>query len=486
MSERFLAIDLGAQSGRAMLGELESGRLALTEVRRFLNDPVREATGLHWDAPKLWSEIQRALEDTSGRSLDGIGLDTWGCDFALLGGDNRLLENPYHYRDTRTDGVLDVVADRVGRERLYALTGCQLLPFNTLFQMYAACRMTPKLLEDAKAFLLMPDLFNFWLTGEMRSEYTIASTTQMIDPRSRAWATSLLDELGLPARLLQPIIEPGTILGSLRAEACAALAGTPVVAPAGHDTGSAFAAVGAGDRQAVISSGTWSLLGAEVDAPVMTERARQLNFTNEGGVCGTTRVLKNITGMWLLQSCTRAWASAGQTFSYDDLLSAAQYSGQRFRSLIDPDHHDFFHPPDMPEAIVQFCRRTGQPAPEGPGGYVRAIVESLAFKYRVVLESLEELIGGRCQRIRIVGGGANNRLLCQLTADVTGRPVVAGPIEATALGNMAMQMLATGAVKTLDDARAVIERSFPGERYEPIDTESWDKEYPRFVSYLTA
>ncbi len=485
MSERFLAIDLGAESGRAMLGELESERLNLTEIRRFLNEPIRDATGLHWDAPRLWSEIQRGL-DGAARPLDGIGLDAWGCDFGLLGDDHNLLENPYHYRDARTDGVQDVVAQRIGREALHARTGTQLLPFNTLFQLYAACQSTPKTIEAARAFLMMPDLFNFWLTGKMRSEFTIASTSQMTDPRARDWETSLLSKLGLPSRFLQPMIEPGTVLGGLRAEACAALAGTPVVAPAGHDTGSAFAAVGASDRQAVISSGTWSLLGAEVGAPVVTERARQLNFTNEGGVCGTTRVLKNIAGMWLLQSCTRAWASAGRTFTYEELLSAARENGHRFRSLIDPDHRDFFHPRDMPEAIGQFCRRTGQPAPEDPGSCVRTIVESLALKYRLVLESLEELIGGRCERIRIVGGGARNRLLCQLTADATGRPVVAGPIEATALGNIAMQMLATGAVSTLDAARALIDRSFPGERFEPVDTGRWDREYPRFVSYLSA
>lgn len=486
MSARFLAIDLGAQSGRAMLGELQSGRLALSEVRRFLNEPVRDATGLHWDVLRLWTEIRHALESAARGKLDGIGLDTWGCDFALLDERRNLLENPYHYRDTRTDGVQEAVAARVGRDSLYARTGTQLLPFNTLFQLYAACQATPGVIAQARSLLMMPDLFNFWLTGEMRSEYTIASTSQMTCPQERAWETSLLAELGLPTPLLQRMIEPGTVIGGLRADASAALAGTPVVAPACHDTGSAFAAVGSSDRQAVISSGTWSLLGAEVTAPVVTERARQLNFTNEGGVCGTTRVLKNITGMWLLQSCTSAWASAGQTLTYEDLLSAAESSGQRFGSLIDPDHSDFFHPPDMPVAIAQFCRRTGQPAPEDPGACTRTILESLAFKYRLVLESLEDVIGGRCERIRLVGGGSKNRLLCQLTADATGRPVVAGPVEATALGNIALQMLATGAVRSLEDARATIDRSFPGERYEPRDTAQWDRESDRFKELLAS
>jgi rhamnulokinase len=257
-----------------------------------------------------------------------------------------------------------------------------------------------------------------------------------------------------------------------------------VVAPAGHDTGSAFAAVGSSDRQAVLSSGTWSLLGAEVAGPVVTERARQLNFTNEGGVCGTTRVLKNISGMWLLQSCVRAWSADGDAVTYDELLSAASGVDRPFASLIDPDHADFFHPADMPAAIADFCRRSGQPAPVDRATTTRTILESLAFKYRMVLQSLEDVIGGACARIRIVGGGSRNRLLCQLTADATGRPVLAGPVEATALGNIAVQMLATGAAASLAEAREVIDRSFPAERFEPRDTARWDREWDRFRSLV--
>jgi rhamnulokinase len=484
VGSRYLAIDLGAESGRAMLGELAAGRVALTEVRRFPNEPVRDASGLHWDALRLWLEITRALEAASGSTLDGIGVDTWGCDFALIGEAGTLLGNPYHYRDERTDGVLDAVAERVGRDVLYARTGTQLMPFNTLFQVYAARRMAPKVIDAATALLMMPDLFNFWMTGELRTEYTIASTSQMADPRARSWATALLDQLELPRRLLQPIVEPGTRIGALRASVCPALAGTTVIAPACHDTGSAFAAVATDGRGAVLSSGTWSLLGAELDQPVVTERARELNFTNEGGVCGTTRVLKNITGMWLLQGCVRAWAAAGHSSSYDGLLAEAADERFGFRSLFDPDHRDFFHPPDMPGAIAGFCRRTGQPAPDHPGAFTRAILESLALKYRVVLESLEALTGRRFEHLRIVGGGARNRLLSQFTADAIGRPVVAGPVEATALGNIAMQMVATGTVGSLPDARGLIEHSFPAERFDPRSAGRWDAEYARFLEYL--
>ncbi len=484
MPSRFLAIDLGAESGRVMLGDLEAGRLALTELHRFPNDPVSDATGLHWDALRLWLEIQRGLERAAGRTVDGIGLDAWGCDFALIGEQGSLLENPYHYRDGRGASALDAVVARAGREALYGRTGTQLMTFNTLFQWYAARQATPRLMEAARALVMMPDLFDFWLTGELRTEYTIASTSQMVDPRERTWAAALLDELDLPRRLLQPIVEPGTVIGRLREGVCGGLAGTPVIAPACHDTGSAFAAVGTRGRGAVLSSGTWSLLGAELGAPVLTAAAREQNFTNEGGVCGTTRVLKNITGLWLLQGCMRAWTAEDRAATYDTLLQAAGDDRRGFRSLLDPDHPDFFNPPDMPAAIAAFCRRTGQPAPEDPADCTRAILDSLALKYRLVLESLEQLTGSRFEHLRVVGGGSRNRLLSRLTADAVGRPVLAGPVEATALGNVAMQMVAVGAVASLGEAREVIDRSFPPERFEPRDADRWDREYGRFLEYI--
>ena len=484
MTNRFLAFDLGAESGRAILGQLHAGALTITELYRFANEPVRYNGELHWDVSRLWLEMQRSLDCLAGPALDSIGVDTWGCDYALLGERGNLLENPFSYRDARTDGVMQAVNDRFGAREIYDATGTQFLPFNTLYQLYAACRATPRVLAAAQALATIPDLLNFWLSGHLQSEYTNATTTAMVDARTRGWATGLLEALELPSHLLLPLIEPGTVLGGVTADACPARAGTPVIVPACHDTASAVASVEAGGTTAFLSSGTWSLLGTELPAPIVNDRTRELNFTNEGGVGGTTRLLKNIGGLWLLQSCRRTWARAGRSYGYDELLAAASQHMPAFTSLFDPDHRGFLHPDDMVAAIAEYCRQTGQAEPASPAGYARAILESLAFKYRRVLESLEELTGTRFTDIRIVGGGSRNRLLNQFTANATGRPVIAGPVEATALGNIAMQMLATGAVSSIGEARAVIERSFPVERFEPSEADQWNSHYQRFHEYV--
>jgi rhamnulokinase len=484
MGVHFLAFDLGAESGRAMAGRLRSGVLDLSEVSRFANEPVRVDGGLYWDAPRLWLHIQRALDRLPAPSrLESIGVDTWGCDYGLIGETGDLLGNPYHYRDARTDGVMEDVIAGLSRARIYDATGIQFLPFNTLYQLVAAARLTPRLLDAATQFGTIPDILNYWLTGELRAEYTNATTTQMVDARTRGWAVDLLRDLDLPTRLLPPIIEPGTMLGPLQRSACAALEGTPVVAPACHDTGSAVASVAAHGHRAFLSSGTWSLLGIEVPRPVITPRALEANFTNEGGVGGTTRLLKNIGGLWLLQGCRRDWANDGRTYDYSELMDAA--SGRpAFPSLFDPDDPSFLHPESMTQAIARYCSRTGQPEPDGPASFTRAIFESLAFKYRVVLDTLEELTGTPIREIQIVGGGSRNRLLNQFTADATGRTVIAGPVEATALGNIAMQMLATGAVASLAEARRIIESSFPVDRFEPAAVDRWSAEYRRFQDYV--
>ena len=485
MSDAFLAFDLGAESGRAIVGHLRGGVLALDEIRRFPNGAIRQNGSLYWDVLRLWSEITEALQGAANVRLASIGVDGWGVDYALIGERGNLLENPYHYRDLRNEGMMDAVFERVSRERIYAVTGIQFLQINTLFQFYAACRLTPKVVDAAHALVTVPDLFNYWLGGRLCSEYTIATTTQFIDARTRTWARRLLDEIGLPTQLLTEIVQPGTTIGALRKDIAAPLAGTPIVVPACHDTGSAVASVAAGGATAFLSSGTWSLLGAEIDAPVITAQARDLNFTNEGGVAGTIRLLKNIAGLWLLQACRRAWAAAGERAAgYEELMAAAADERLAFASLVDPDHHAFLNPADMPAEIAAFCRQTAQPEPADPAAFVRAILESLALKYRVVLEQLETVSGRRFDEIRVVGGGARNRLLNQFTADATGRTVVAGPIEATALGNIALQMIATGAVGSIGEARAVIERSFPVERYLPSDTDRWDAQYRRFVDYV--
>jgi rhamnulokinase len=484
VNSHFLAFDFGAESGRAILGNLHSGMLDIQEVYRFPNEPVQSGQSLRWDMLRLWLEMKRGLDGLQVEKLNSIGVDTWGVDYALIGERGDLLENPYHYRDRRTDGMMEEVFRQVSRETIYACTGIQFMSLNTLYQFYAACRSTPKLMDAAHALVTIPDLLNYWLTGNLVSEYTNATTTQFVDAATRSWATGLLEQLKLPSRLLMPIVEPGTVIGSLKEDVSKRLCGTPVVAPACHDTGSAFAAVSTGGKSAFLSSGTWSLLGAELRAPVMTPQARDLNFTNEGGVCGTIRLLKNIGGLWLLQSCKRSWAASGQDFSYDELLKAAEDERSSFRSLFDPDDKAFLHPEDMTSAIAQLCLQSGQAAPATAPEYARAILESLAFKYRSVLDSLEDLTGSRFEEIRIIGGGSRNRLLNQFTADATGRPVVAGPVEATALGNIAMQMLATGAVKSIAEARQIIDRSFPVERFEPRASSRWNCEYERFQQYL--
>jgi len=481
----FLAFDLGAESGRAILGRLAGGRLTIEEIRRFANEPVYSHGGLRWDAPQLWRELQAALHSVAAHNverLDGVGVDAWGVDYALLGENGILLENPFHYRDARHRGVMERVCAQLGAEFIYRITGIQFLPFNTLYQLAATAEQTPKTLEQAEYLVTIPDLFNFWLTGKVACEYTIASTTQFLDVHTREWSREILEKLGLPTRILAPIVEAGTPLGDLRPALSAgfqSLAGTPVIAPACHDTGSAFAAVPSGGGTALLSSGTWSLLGMETPQPVVSDAALGLNFTNEGGVCGTVRLLKNITGMWLLERCRRAWQDQNAAFSYADLLAMAA-AEPPLRHLIDPDHRSFAMPADMLAEIDAFCDQTEQPRPTTVGGYTRTVLESLALKYRSVLESLESLSGTKFREIRVVGGGSQNDLLNHFTADATGCAVLAGPAEATALGNLAMQMVGSGAVTSLDVAREVIRASFPTRLFEPRDNSAWQDAYRKF------
>jgi rhamnulokinase len=476
MTRNYLAFDLGAESGRAILGRFHSGVLTLEEIHRFPNEPLRESGTLRWNVSSLWNEIQRALAAPLP-DLAALGVDTWGVDYALIGNDGKLVENPYHYRDARTDDIMETVFETVSRERIYSVTGIQFIRINSLYQLFAARRTAREPVDKARALVMIPDLFNYWLTGRLCCEYTDATTTQLIDARTRTWAAGLMEELDIPSRLFQPIAEPGAEIGRLRN-------GTPVIAPACHDTGSAVAAIPLARDTAYLSSGTWSLLGAEVSEPVITPKARDLNFTNEGGVCGTVRLLKNIGGLWLLQSCRHCWNAAGQDFTYDELLAAAGEERFAFQSFFDPDYPAFSRPDNMLKAISSYCADTGQRAPDEAAAMTRAILENLAFKYRMTLDALEEITGARFREIRIVGGGSRNRLLNQFTADATGRPVIAGPVEATALGNIVMQMLATGAVNSLAEGRSVVDRSFPAERFEPVAADRWDEQYRRFQQYI--
>jgi rhamnulokinase len=475
-SPSYLAFDLGAESGRAVLGTLHAGVLVTKDVHRFPNEPVEYDGSMHWDIPRLWREMRTALRHIEGVPIQSMAVDTWGVDYALLGEGFSLLENPYHYRDRRTDGVMDEVFRIAPPEQIYATTGIQFMPINTLYQLFAASRKTPLLFHAARALVTIPDLFNYWLTGRVACEYTNATTTQMVNPRTRDWSRELMRQLGLPQALPAEIVEPGTILGELRPAIAGStsLTGSLVVTPACHDTGSAVAAIATDARTAFLSSGTWSLVGVELDSPIITDRARELNFTNEGGVCGTTRLLKNVMGLWMLQGCRRCWSNQGQSYGYQELIAEAE-GASAFQHWIDPDHPSFLNPENMVDAIDLFCESTGQGKPASPGEYARAILESLALKYRSVLEDIESLTGRRLEQIRIIGGGSANSLLNRLTADCTGKRVIAGPLEATALGNIAMQMLATGAVSSLAEARRVIENSFPLEVFEPEETGSWER-----------
>jgi rhamnulokinase len=479
----YLAFDFGAESGRALLAKLHSGVLTVDEVHRFPNEPVTYSGSLHWDAPRLWLETRRALSSVAETRLAGIGVDTWGVDYALLGERGELIQNPYHYRDGRTHGIMEDVFQIVPQCEIYAATGIQFMQINTLFQLFAAKRDTPRLLATAERLITMPDLFHYWLTGNAVCEFTNATTSQMVDPRTRRWSTELLERLGLPSSLPGEIIEPGSIVGTLLPElGRSALAGTPVIAPATHDTGSAVAAISAREGTAFLSSGTWSLIGTEIDAPIITDDALRLNFTNEGGVCGTTRLLKNVVGLWMLQCCRRAWEAKGRDYDYRELMEVAGRE-PGFRHLVDPNHPSFLRPDDMPRAIDERCRKTGQPVPATPGAYARAVLESLAFKYRFVLQDLEKLTGRPIEQVRVIGGGSRNQFLNQFTANATGKRVLAGPAEATALGNVGMQMMATGATSSLRETRDIIERSFPTEIFEPCDTPAWDREAVRFQQY---
>jgi len=461
--KHFLAIDLGAESGRAILGTLADGKLSLEELHRFPNTPVRVTTGLHWDTFHLFHEIQQGLA-VAGRErhleLDGIGVDTWGVDFGLLGADGELIANPRHYRDERNDGMLEKVFAVVPREAVFAETGIQFMQLNSLYQLYAAKLAGSPGLHHAKTLLFMPDLLNYWLTGVMKAERTIASTSQFYDPKRRTWASGLLGKLGLPESILPEIVEPGVKLGNLSGwlqEKCG-LKETAVFTSAGHDTASAVAAVPAtGDDWCYISSGTWSLMGVEIDEPIINEQSLALNYTNEIGVGGKVRLLKNIAGLWLLQECKRSWEAEGKNYSYDELTKLATEARPHV-AKIDPDA--FLHTGNMPQRIADWCTEHGQEVPQTTGEFCRVILESLAERYRQVLENLESLTGRRINVIHIVGGGSRNMLLNKLVAEATGRRVVAGPVEATAIGNILVQALGSGAIKDLDEGRAVVRASF--------------------------
>jgi rhamnulokinase len=483
---RFLAIDLGAESGKIHLGGVSGGRLEAEEVHRFDNVPVRLPDGLYWDTLRILHEIKLGLRAAARRGgCESIGICSWGVDFALLDRNGRLVANPMHYRDARTEKGVKAVAERVGHRDIYAATGIQFMPINTLNQL--AAMLDEPNLEVADAMLLMPDLFNYWLAGRRVSERTFASTTQLYDVAQREWAWKLIDEVGLPRRLFQELIDPGTPVGPLLADVAreAGFAHPPtVVAIASHDTASAVLAAPIREGTAYISSGTWSLVGVELPSPVITEAARDANFTNEEGFAATTRLLRNVMGLWILQECRRTWEREGESYDYEELVALAG-EAPAFRTYIDPDDAAFLAPGDMPERIRLFSEKAGWRPPGGVGEVVRCILQSLALKYRWVIERAEELARVPIDHVHVVGGGARNRVLNQMVADATGRPVTAGPTEATSVGNLLVQAHAAGEVGSLDEMREVVRRSTRIDRFEPTAGRGgWDNAYDRFRALL--
>ena len=495
MAEKaYLAIDMGASSGRHVVGLFDGAKLRLEETYRFENGPVDVAGSLYWDLLAQWSHViagLRAAGSRFGDRIASVGVDTWGVDFGLLGRGDVLLGNPSHYRDARTNGMLEKAYSIVPRAEIFRHSGLQFMQFNTLYQVLAMKLAGSPLLEMAETLLMMPDLFHWLMTGQKSNEFTNATTTQFYNPVKGDWATELLDRLDLPTEIFGPIAQPGTNLGPLRQSLIAdtGLSAANVVLPGTHDTASAVMAVPAASQPGArpdwcyISSGTWALMGVESPQPVVNDKVLQLNFTNEGGVGGTMRLLKNITGLWLVQECRRVWNQTGRDWGWEDLnqLSAA---AQSLVSFINPDAHDFLAPTDMPEAIRQFCRNTGQTVPDDEGAVLRCALESIAMKFRHVLGMCEELAGGRIETIHIVGGGTQNRQLCQAAADACARRVVAGPVEATATGNLMMQAVAAGDVGSIAQAREVIRNSFAVEEYEPQNTAAWDEAYEKFLEVV--
>ncbi len=486
---KLLAYDFGASSGRAVLGTYDGNRLETEVLWRFSNDPVQVGDTLHWDTLRLLHETKQGLyaaKRANHADLAGIGIDTWGVDYGLLDKRGALLGNPVHYRDMRTSGYLAKADARVGKAEIYRQTGIQFMEINTLYHLMVQAGLEPEVLERAEALLFTPDLMGYFLTGVRTCERTIASTSQMLNPESGEWARDMLAKLGVPTHMLLPVTDPLCRLGVLSAQVREELGigAVPVLSIGGHDTASAVVAVPAeGGDFAYLSSGTWSLMGVELPAPVLSDAAYRLNVTNEGGVNRTTRLLKNIMGLWILQECKRDWDRKGEVVSFDDLAAAAERE-PAFRCLIDVDADEFGKPVHMEEKIRAYCMRTGQPAPESKGAVVRCIMESLAMKYRKTFGELETLTGRRIPVLHVVGGGSRDTMLNQFTADALNRPVLTGPSEATALGNLAGQLMALGEIANLSEARALIRRSVEPGIVQPRNAAAWDEGYARFEAVL--
>lgn len=486
---KVLAYDFGASSGRAMLGSYDGKTINIEEIHRFSNDPVYLNDTLYWDILRLFHEMKTGLIEArkAGHSdIKSIGIDTWGVDFGLIDEKGRLLENPIHYRDKRTDGLMEEVWEKVGKKNLYDRTGTQFMQFNTIYQLYSIAKNRPELFERTDKLLFMPDLLSYFLTGNKVAEFSMASTTQMLNSKTGDWDYELLDKLGIPSGILEKVVDSATVIGKLTEQVCyeTGLKPITVTAVAGHDTGSAMIAAPADtDLFAFLSSGTWSLLGSELSEPVVNDLTYKYEYSNEGGINRTARLIKNIMGLWIYQECRRQWNKEGDPVSFDELEMSAR-KAKPFACLIDVDHQDFYHPGEMPERVVDYCRRTGQYVPQNRAEIVRCIMESLALKYRYVFDGLCKIVGSRIPKLHMVGGGCKNTMISQFTANALGTEVTAGPIEATAIGNIAAQLIALGEIKDLRQARAVIKSSFEIKSYFPQDKELWEEKYDYYLKNI--
>lgn len=485
--KQVLAYDFGASSGRAILARVEDGRIVMEEVHRFSNDPVMIGKTMYWDTLRQFFEIKQGMLKAKQRGgFDSVGIDTWGVDFGLLDEQGVLLESAVHYRDDRTIGMQEEVFKKISKEELYQLTGIQFENFNTVFQLYALVQKRPWVLERAKTMLLTPDLFNYFLTGEKKAEYTMVTTTQMMDAKNQVWSERILDALSIPKEILPEIVSSGTVVGELSEDICNELGIKPakVVAVASHDTQSAVVAVPTMEEDFIfISCGTWSLFGTELKEPIIGKESFAFNVSNEGGYGDTYTFLKNIIGLWLAQESRRQWIREGKEYGFGELEQMAQ-KAEPFLSFIDPDAPEFNTAGDIPERIRQFCSRTGQKVPEGIGDIMCCINQSLALKYRYTLEQIEACTGKHFSMINMIGGGIQSRLLCQMTANASNRKVLAGPVEATALGNIAVQLITLGEIKDVEEARRIIANSEQTYEYIPQDQEKWDSAYERFKTII--
>lgn len=487
MTKRVLAFDFGASSGRAIIGCFDGDKITLEEVHRFSNDPVSVGGTVYWDVLRLFYEIKQGIIKAKiAGGFDSIGIDTWGVDFGLIDSEGKLMENPVHYRDARTVGLVDEAFKTMPKEKLYGITGIQFMELNTLFQLISLKKYRPWMLERADKMLFMPDLFGYMLTGKMCAEYSIASTSQLIDLDKKTWSKEILDAFGIKESVFAPLVQPGTVLGELSKEVCeeCGVDPVPVISVCGHDTQSAITSVPCEDGDfAFLSSGTWSLFGTELDKPIVNETSMNINITNEGGFDGSTGFLKNIIGLWLIQESRRQWKREGKEYSYADLEKLA-LAAEPFKCFIDPDAPEFVPHGNIPERVREFCRKTGQYVPETVGEIMRCIYESLAMKYRLTFEKLRECTERDYPVIHVIGGGTKDGLLCQMTANSCDRTVKAGPIEATVMGNVAVQLMSDGSVKNIGQARKIVADSSELKTFEPKDTDKWAGAYEDFLKII--